>query len=50
MVLGAPVELQFRDARAIRVVATLDCRYTYVRDNGPQGYAAVLLAASELEL
>jgi len=28
---------------------TLDCRYTYVRDNVPQGYAAVLLAASELE-
>jgi len=28
---------------------TLDCRYTYVRDNVPQGYGAVLLAASELE-
>jgi unsaturated rhamnogalacturonyl hydrolase len=28
---------------------TLDCRYTYVRDNVPQGFGAVLLAASELE-
>lgn len=27
----------------------LDCKYTYVRDNVPQGLAAVMLAASELE-
>jgi unsaturated rhamnogalacturonyl hydrolase len=29
--------------------APLDCRYSYVRDNVPQGLGAVLLAASELE-
>jgi unsaturated rhamnogalacturonyl hydrolase len=29
---------------------TLDCKYIYVRDNVPQGFGAVLLAASELEL
>jgi hypothetical protein len=28
---------------------TLDCRYVYVRDNVPQGFGALLLAASELE-
>lgn len=28
---------------------TLDCKYVYVRDNVPQGFGAVLLAASELE-
>lgn len=28
---------------------TLDCHYVYVRDNVPQGFAAVLLASSELE-
>jgi hypothetical protein len=27
----------------------LDCRYEYVRDNVPQGLAAVMLASSELE-
>jgi unsaturated rhamnogalacturonyl hydrolase len=29
--------------------APLGCRYSYVRDNVPQGFGAVLLAASELE-
>lgn len=28
---------------------TLDCKYVYVRDNVPQGFGAVLLAAGELE-
>jgi unsaturated rhamnogalacturonyl hydrolase len=27
----------------------LDCRYSYVRDNVPQGFGAVLLAATEME-
>jgi hypothetical protein len=27
----------------------LTCRYAYVRDNVPQGFGAVMLAASEME-
>jgi unsaturated rhamnogalacturonyl hydrolase len=29
--------------------ATVDCKYIYVRDDVPQGFGAILLAASELE-
>jgi unsaturated rhamnogalacturonyl hydrolase len=29
--------------------APLDCKYVYVRDNVPQGFAAVMLASSEME-